>query len=72
MLGSILGPLLFLIDVVDIKEGIISNIKLFADDTSLVKQIDDISDCFQTLNSDLDTLNTWSQQWCVTFNAQKN
>lgn len=71
MLGSILGPLLFLIDVVDIKEGIISNIKLFANDTSLVKQIDDISDCFQTLNSDLDKLNTWSQQWCVTFNAQK-
>ncbi|CAG2205733.1 unnamed protein product [Mytilus edulis] len=69
--GSILGPLLFLIYVNDIKDGIVSNIKLFADDTSLVKQIDDISDCFQTLNSDLVTLNTWAQQWCVTFNAEK-
>ena len=33
--GSVLGPLLFLIFVNDLEEGIKSKIKFFADDTSL-------------------------------------
>jgi hypothetical protein len=37
--GSVIGPLLFVIYVNDVKHNILSNIKLFADDTALIKEI---------------------------------
>ena len=36
--GSILGPLLLLIFIHDIKENIVSDISLFADDTALLQE----------------------------------
>ena len=41
--GSTLGPLLFLIYIIDLPNEIKSNIKLFADDTSLFTIIKDKS-----------------------------
>ena len=40
-LGSILGPLFFLLYITDIVEDINSSIRLFADDTSLYIIVDD-------------------------------
>ena len=52
--GTHLGPQLFLIYINDITENIKSNIKLFADDTSLYVIIDgDAVNATKQLNDDL-------------------
>ena len=42
--GSILGPLFFLTFIIDLPNGLNSNVKLFADDTSLFSVVDNITD----------------------------
>ena len=69
--GSVLGPLLFLVYINDITEGISSNIRLFADDTSLYITVDDHERASELINLDLERLRTWATKWLVTFNATK-
>ena len=68
--GSILGPLLFLIFVNDINTNINCNISLFADDTSIYTNLEN-RHSITRINNDLETLNKWSKQWIVSFNALK-
>ena len=71
--GAHLGPLLFLIYINDITENIESNIKLFADDTSLYVIIDgDAVNATKQLNDDLTQISAWADNWLVKFNASKS
>ena len=63
--GSVLGPLLFLLFVNDLPEGIKSIIKLFADDVKM------IVNPFNNLIADLQLLELWEAQWCLKFNVDK-
>ena len=51
--GSILGPLLFLIYINDLSDGLQCNPKLFADDTSLFATVHNIKKATNDLNNDL-------------------
>ena len=70
--GSILGPLLFLIDINDLADGLSSNTKLFADDTSLFSVIHDSVIATSELNSDLARIKQWAFQWKMSFNPDPN
>ena len=60
---SILGPILFLTFINDLSEGLHSNPKLFADDTSLFSTVPDITETTNELNNDLREINIWAHQW---------
>ena len=70
--GSILGPLLFLIYINDLADGLSSNTKLFADDTSLFSVIHDSVITTLELNSDLSRIKQWTFQWKMSFNPDPN
>ena len=65
--GSIMGPLLFLIYINDLPEGLITNAKLFADDTSLFSVVRDIAASTEELNNDLRNISKWAYQWKMVF-----
>ena len=69
--GSILGPLLFLLFINDIVTEIGSNIKLFADDTSLYLIVEDPVTAADLMDTDLDKIHTWAETWLVKFNPHK-
>ena len=67
--GSILVPLLFLIYINDLPNGLQSNPKLFADDTSLFSTVQDITTSTVILNNDLTKISEWAVPWKTNFNA---
>lgn len=68
--GSVLGPILFLIYINDISEGINSVIKIFADDTKIFRALNMHTDNI-LLQIDLDRLLEWSAKWQLPFNVSK-
>ena len=70
--GSILGPLLFLIYINNLPDGVSSNVKLFADDTSLFSVAHDINTSVFELNRDLKKIDDWAFQWKTTFNPDRS
>ena len=69
--GSVLGPLFFLIYINDLPEGLNSEVKLFADDTSLFSIVNCVNTSASTLNSDLLKIQDWEYQWKMSFNPDR-
>ena len=66
--GSILGSLLFLVYINDLPNGLKSNAKLFADDTSLFTIVTDKNKSANILNDDLQLISNWAYKWKMLFN----
>ena len=66
--GSILGPLFFLIYINDLTDKLKCNVKLFADDTSIFRIVDDPSVAASDLNHDLEVIELWVKTWRMSFN----
>ena len=65
--GSFLGPVLFLLYINDITDSINSNIRLFADDSILYREIQTPKD-HDILQTDLSKLSEWATKWQMNFN----
>ena len=65
---SVLGQSFFLIHINDLPLGLTSNVKLFADDTSLFSIVNNASVSAFRLNNDLVKIRDWAFNWKMSFN----
>jgi len=69
--GSILGPLLFVIFINDLDDGVINKLLKFADDTKIVSKVGTAEDV-KVLQDDFYKLFQWSKDWQMLFNTDKS
>ena len=70
--GSVLGPLLFLININDLVANIKCQMKFFADDTMLFSLVRNPSISAWEFNHDLQLINNRAYQWKISFNPEPN
>ena len=68
--GSVLGPILFLVYINDLEEGVTGKILKYADDTKLFRKTKKIGD-EKKLQDDIDKLVRWSEKLQMLFNFAK-
>ena len=65
--GSVLGPLLFVLFINDLPDGLKNEVRLFADDLKLIGRANDK----YTILSDIKLLEEWEDTWLLKFNPSK-
>ncbi len=68
--GSVLGPVLFIININDIDLDLNNLINKFADDTKIVNAVLSEGDK-RSLQEDLRKISDWSIKWEIAFNINK-
>ena len=66
---TVLGPLLFLCHINDLRDAAKSSVSLFTDDCLLYRTIKSAKD-HQLLQEDLKNLEAWANNWSMRFNAK--
>ena len=60
---SVLGLLLFLLYINDLTDNMSSDLRLFADDSSLFTGVNGVNQTHDKLCKDLPTVTIWAYQW---------
>ena len=68
--GSVLGPLLFLIYINDLDQGLKCKVSKFADDTKVATSVKYNDGCM-SIQNDLNKLIGWADRWQMDFNSKK-
>ena len=68
--GSVLGLILFLVFINDLRDNVKSSVYLFADNCVLYRNIHSLQDRLILLE-DLDSLGLWDADWQMKFNVAK-
>lgn len=68
--GSVLGPVLFVIFINDLPDAVRSVVRIFADDTKMFGPATTAEDRAE-IQSDIDKLSRWSEEWQLQFNTAK-
>merc|ERR1712035_28884 len=68
--GSVLAPVMFIVYINDLTEGLTSYMNMFADDAKLQREMIDERSAV-ALQKDLNKMHQWSQKWQMEFNTNK-
>ena len=69
--GSVLGPLLFLVYINDLTDNnISSDMRLFANDSSLFACVKGVNQTHDKLFKNLQIVTNWAYQWKMVFNPE--
>ena len=66
------GPMYILMYINDLPNESKSNVKLFADETSLFTVVKDKNESSNILNNDLQSISTWTYNWKMLFNPDSS
>ena len=69
--GSVLGPILFIMYINDLSREVLTNLFLFADDSTLVNKFRDYNISTSLINHDLQAIEKWAKIWLMDFNPTK-
>ena len=69
--GSVIGPILLLIYINNLPNGIKWKINIFADDTKMASKVDTLDEDEEIVNDDLEALHYWSITNNMQFNVDK-
>ena len=64
--------IIFLVYINDICSNLSTNVKLFADNTSLFSLVNDANKPFENLSNDLCVISNWAYQWKMSFNLDRS
>merc|ERR1712035_97554 len=68
--GSVLAPIIFIVYINGLSEGVTSYMNMFADDAKIQRRITD-KESVEALQSDLEKIHCWSHKWQMEFNSSE-